>query len=151
VENRLKIRGAVTVGNLISTGNMVIGKPIVEAYRCEQIQDWMGCWINSKCMRTISKEDAKSLIAKKQILRYKIPLKSGRVSNLYAFNWLKPIEWDIIDKNGGKWVPVEKVRQAVSYLGDEKGLEWDARRKMDNTKLFCEYALSFPEEGIAKG
>jgi len=147
IENRLKIRGAVTVGNLVSSKKIIIGKPIVEAYACEQNQDWMGCWITSKCVRTIPKEDAKSLLDKHEILRYRIPLKSGKVSNLYAFNWLKPVEWNLIDKSGGL-VSAQEMRDVVSYLEEERVLTWDAKRKINNTKLFYEHALRFPEVSL---
>jgi len=147
-KNRLKIRGAVTIGHVISSGNILIGKPIVEAYARELDQDWMGCWITKRCIEAIPKKEVKALIHGHDIFRYKIPLKSGKISNQYAFNWLKSVERDLIDKNKPKLVPVEEIRRTVAYLENEKPLTWDAKRKLDNAKLFYEHALKFPEVSI---
>jgi hypothetical protein len=49
-ENRLPIRGSITVGDIIICDDLVIGKPIVDAYEMEQKQEWIGCWVSRNAL-----------------------------------------------------------------------------------------------------
>jgi hypothetical protein len=84
--NRIPIRGAITVGELIVDEGVLLGKPIVEAYEMEQNQNWMGCWISDAAFECVSKQLQDRHMNGNLILKYKIPLKKGDIKEYYAFN-----------------------------------------------------------------
>jgi len=49
----LPIRGAIIVGDLTVGGDVVFGKPIIDAYEMEQQQKWIGCWISDGCVQKV--------------------------------------------------------------------------------------------------
>lgn len=140
VKHGLSIRGSITVGNLMTSGRAVVGKPIVEAHQHEGLQDWMGCLLTDKCIAEISKKEFDKCLNNCTILEYEIPLKSGEVCKQHAFNWIKSIEWALRFKNRGKPVTREQLLKATSFL-DKNPSCWQARRKISNTKQFREYAI----------
>ena len=131
---------STTVGDLMISGRAVIGKPIVEAYKQERLQDWIGCKLSDKCIREISKKRFDEFIKDCTILKYEIPLKSGKVHKQYAFNWIAPIEYACKCENRGKPVTREQLIKVTSFLDKNHDI-WDARRKVSNTKQFREHAI----------
>jgi len=141
IKHGLKIRGAITAGDLIISGRAVIGKPIIEAHKQESLQDWMGCLLTKECINLISKEELDEYIRNWTIIKYKIPLKSGKVFKQHAFNWIKSLEWSLKFKNHGKPVTKEQLYEATSLL-DKDPNRWEDRRKVYNTRQFRDYAIS---------
>jgi len=101
-EYKLPIRGAMSKGELIISKGILIGKPIIKAYKAERKQDWIGCWIKNECISEIS--NLNEHLSAKSLIRYKIPLKvdpdeiecpqstlkgQKRRINYIAFNWLQ--------------------------------------------------------------
>lgn len=153
VENDMKIRGAVAVGDLIVSGDTIIGKPIVEAHSCEEQQDWMGCWITQACIEAVSSETLRKFVSdqpfvehemplkSRWLLEYEIPLKSGTASKCYALNWIEFVRFGLWLK--GQPTNGNQLRIETAFLDREQPERWDARRKTCNTVRFREHAISY--------
>jgi len=87
--SKLPLRGAITVGNLIDHKNILVSKEMVEAYEMEKKQDWIGCWINSRCFEHISKDAFIENVEAKSIIEYDIPIKKGIYERGYVYNWAR--------------------------------------------------------------
>lgn len=125
----LPIRGATAIGKLYISDEIQIGKPIVEAYEKEKEQEWIGCWITQDCIDRISAESREKYLRERVIVKYPIPLKDGKVSELYAFNW--PYAFNpIIDS-------MDPEKQGLLEKKPCHG--WREERKHRNTKEFIEF------------
>ncbi len=120
----LPIRGTIVVGDIIVSEGAVIGRPIVEAYKKEKMQDWIGCWITDECIEKISKNSLDDYLQRKMIVEYEIPLKEGDVGEKYALNWVSF---------------VDKSHEGIKLLDEKKSKEWCVRRKHKNTKEFIDF------------
>lgn len=138
VQHSLPIRGSITRGPLMATQGIEIGRSIVEAYKNEQKQEWIGCWISDEA---VSKLDISDYLADKSLVKYEIPLKTGEVQRRLAFNWVKSVCWKAMFENRKNDFTTDQIREATAF-GSVTASEWDIRRKIDNTKLFVEFALS---------
>jgi len=138
VECSLPIRGAVTLGPLMSSAGIELGKSIVEAYEKEQKQDWIGCWIADECRRDVNID---RYMANKSIIPYEIPLKNGKVDTKLAFNWIMSVTWKVMFANGKNDFTLQQVKNAVNFTQGEPH-DWDIRRKFDNTNKFIDFVLS---------
>lgn len=138
VENKLLLRGAVTRGEIITRSGVDIGRPIVDAYRNEQQQDWCGCWISDDCL---SDFDVTAYFADKTLVRYEIPLKSGEVKTYVAFNWVKSLVWKAKYENRKDDFEPKQVEDMINFMNAQQD-DWAIRRKQSNTRKFVEYALS---------
>jgi hypothetical protein len=88
---KLRLRGAVTFGEIYASKDVVIGKPIVEAFQLEKEQDWIGCCISEECCGKILPQIEKYSHDLNIIIEYEVPLKKGPVKKTYAFNWVKAL------------------------------------------------------------
>ena len=138
IENKLLLRGAVTRGEIITQAGMEIGRPIVDAYKTEQRQDWSGCWITDQCFSDI---DVNTYFAHKSLVQYEIPLKDGEVKTCVAFNWVKSLTWKVMFENKKNDFGLEQIEAQVSFM-NQRRTDWAIRRKLDNTKKFMEFVLS---------
>jgi hypothetical protein len=120
--NKMPIRGAITYGEVIVNDNVIIGKPIVEAYEMEQKQDWMGCWINDNAIKKVGSKLLDRHEKGKLIIKYKVPFKSGEIKECYVFNWVQlPFEGDydhgaLIVKPGHDWPAERKHINTKKYI-----------------------------------
>jgi hypothetical protein len=121
----LPLRGAITIGELMVSGDVEVGASIIDAYKREKAQDWIGCWIADECLDRIS--NSESYFNKKEIVRYEIPLKCGIVQKLYALNWLshEPFR-DNFDK-------------ILGHMASKAKNEWEVKRKYMNTHMFIDF------------
>src|SRR3972149_7120522 len=138
IENELLIRGAITVGELIVSDGIEIGKAIVEAYENEKKQDWIGCWITDHCMNKIIKNEH---LPGKDIVEYEIPFKDGAIKKGYAFNWIKSLPRKVMFANKKNDFTLEEIKNELK-LFQKKPLDWSIKRKHDNTNKFIEFVLS---------
>jgi len=123
-QNKLPIRGAITEGKLIVTNGIEIGQPIVDAYKMEQKQEWIGCWVAQACIRRISQAALQENLQEKAIVKYNIPLKEGSVKKVYAFNWVQSGPSQVKD---------------FHFLEKKKGHDWSVERKHKNTWEFIKF------------
>ncbi len=136
--DNIAIRGAITSGEIIAVEGIVIGQPIIEAFRKERQQEWIGCSISDQCL---DKEQLKEYINDKSIVEYVIPLKDGIVKNCYAFNWVKSIAHKYkIEKRNFDFGSREIIAE-INFLKSEPQ-EWDVKRKYDNTITFVKKVTS---------
>ena len=120
-ENSLPLRGSITVGDIIVSDNLVIGKPVVEAYEMEQQQEWIGCWVSRNALDLLSKEALEGHIEEQAIVEYKIPLKKGNVGKMFAYNWTASY-------------PFRKGNYTI--LNKRERIDWAVERKHRNTWEF---------------
>lgn len=95
------LRGAISVGPLTVVLNQLpsqthsfqhslFGKAIVYAVQAEKSQDWAGCMITPPAMECYKTGCAgvKSLIEKKVVVTYSIPMKGGTEAAGYVIDWV---------------------------------------------------------------
>jgi hypothetical protein len=140
-KNKLQIRGATSVGELIVADGIEIGKPIIDSYENEQRQDWIGCWITKECIKNISKQALDEHLKSKSILKYEIPMKDGKVKHEYAFNWVKSIPNIIKHRESKNEVTLEEIKKEMKFYR-KAPTEWSAKRKHENTMKFIDFVLS---------
>ncbi|MEK6647636.1 MAG: hypothetical protein AABY84_13275 [Candidatus Firestonebacteria bacterium] len=133
----LPIRGATACGEFYVSedSNLITGKPIIEAYEQERKQDWIGCWITDECLNKVSKVAYQEFINERKIIKYPIPLKSGTVREVYAYNWVTTLfkNKDIVNLD---------FLETKSFLQKRKSHEWSEERKHKNTKDFISFVLN---------
>jgi hypothetical protein len=86
---RIPLRGAVAFGATFAdpVAGIVVGRPVVDAYRLEQAQEWIGIALHNSCLaRPLHKEVGFFIV------RYSIPLKKGAtVESAAAIDWTTPL------------------------------------------------------------
>jgi hypothetical protein len=128
-ENGLPLRGSITAGDIIVSDNVVIGKPVVEAYEMEQQQEWIGCWVSKNALDLLSKEALEEDIKERAIVEYKIPLKKGNVEKMFAYNWTAScpfrkgnytilnkrdrIDWAVERKHRNTWEFINQLKSSI--------------------------------------
>jgi hypothetical protein len=101
VINDILLRGAISIGPLTVVFNQLpsqthnfqhslFGRGIVDAVQAEKTQDWAGCMITEAAMKCYETGCAgeRSLIEKKVIVPYSIPIKGGNESAGYVIDWV---------------------------------------------------------------
>ena len=135
VNTGICLRGAITKGELFAQGDIIIGKAIVRSYQLEQVQRWVGCWIDPLIL---SDDVAKELLAQQEpnlFLKYNIPTKSGIENNQYVVNWSLITGASIIFAKQPMKDAINTVFHWVSKYTDES-----VEDKKRNTVEFLEYA-----------
>ncbi len=136
--HEMPIRGATAVGELYVSDAVAIGRPIVEAYKSEKKQNWMGCWITHECVDRISKETIEELLGERTIVRYPIPLKEGDVRELYALNWLS-----LLMKGTDSMLrAIREPLKNTGFLKQKPGHGWAEERKHGHTRQFIDFIYS---------
>jgi hypothetical protein len=138
LQNQLPIRGSIARGELITSGGIEVGKPIVEAHENEQAQDWIGCCITDNSVSEIDKE---KYLRTKRIVEYEIPFKNGKVSKKLAFNWIWGIAWKVMVTTKKNHFGLEQIYDEITFFR-EPASDWTIRRKHDNTKKFVDFVLA---------
>ena len=126
------IRGATACGEFYVSNNLITGKPIIDAHRYEQQQEWIGCWITDECFKQLSKNAQEKYLEDKTIIKYFIPLKEGGVKSRYAYNWVSPTFYGMVDKN---------FLTKKSFLQKRKFPNWPDEMKRRNTVNFINHVL----------
>jgi hypothetical protein len=67
------LRGAITTGEVLLSSYAAMGQAFVRAYEMEQAQDWIGGWMDDRCVEGEPTE----LISSYLVVRHPIPLKPG--------------------------------------------------------------------------
>ena len=140
-KHNLQIRGATAVGELIVSDGIEIGQPIIDSYKDEKMQDWIGCWITNKCIERITPEALSEHLTKKSIVNYEIPMKDGEVRHEHAFNWVKPISNEIKLRKRKDKVTLKEIKEEI-IIYRNKPTKWPIKRKYENTKHFLDFVLS---------
>jgi hypothetical protein len=138
--SRIYLRGAITCGGLTVSEDIEIGPAIVEAYECEQQQDWMGCWITESCITAVS--DMNRYLEEKSIVRYPIPLKSGVVEEKYTFNWIYlfvVLDSSLSGQPGDRKDRIAAFGRSMSKWDSST---WESKRKLENTRHFLKVITS---------
>jgi hypothetical protein len=133
----LPIRGSVTCGEFYTSKDMIIGKPLIEAFEKEKKQEWIGCWIMDACFDKISQEQKKRYEVDKIVIQYYIPFKEGPVEKVYAYNWVDHAIQNPKDID-------------LNYLMEKSFLKvkvhsWREERKIKNTIEFYNFIKNIPK------
>lgn len=99
--DRILLRGAIAVGPLTMVLNQwpsqthsyqhsLFGRSIVDAVEAEKLQDWVGCMITTNAIECYQAGCAgnDSLIEKKVLLRYRVPMKDGQEVDYHVIDWV---------------------------------------------------------------
>jgi hypothetical protein len=114
------LRGAVAAGEVAWSDELVHGPALVEAYRLETAQDWIGMLCDA--------DDAHEEGCRDLLVAYPVPMKSGFVQLQTALRWNVPTSVEISQMTvGGN----------LTRPGDTLEHSWF--RKMTNTALFGAY------------
>ncbi len=151
--NGIPLRGGVSLGNLSVVGEeysnnfvvnhkTIVGEGLVNAYTLEGISEWSGCIIDEKTIKYIDNEVSKafngndtflnemdvisirSMIEKKLISKYDVPLKNLNKKEFYVIDW-RPIAPGCTDeviknsfKSHGKKIENESVIRKIENTID---------------------------------
>ena len=121
IHRELPIRGAITHGD-VTWGQLIYGKPVIEAHKLEKSQDWIGIACSPKLPRI------ECFWGWNTVVVYTIPLKFGQIK-------LGPVlVWNIprID------VLVSKTTSGGLYKEGDS-LPWEWQLKLMQTVLFSKY------------
>lgn len=140
----LPIRGAVTSGEFYSSENTITGKPLIEAFKMEQEQDWIGCWIANACFDKITEEEKETYEKDKIVVRYLIPFQSRCVEEVYAYNWVEHAIQNPRDIN-------LNYLMGKSFLQKAKAHNWREQRKIKNTIEFYNFIKNMPLWEASRG
>jgi len=119
------LRGAISVGPLTVVFNQLptrthcfqhslFGKAIVDAVQAEKSQEWAGCMITEPAMECYMTGCAgeKSLIEKKMIIPYSIPMKDGKEAPGHVIDWVNHPQAGIDTQTvNGAFAPTPNIDQ----------------------------------------
>jgi hypothetical protein len=126
---RIRLRCGVSYGEaFIDTENSIyIGKPLVQAYRLEQAQEWSGGSLTREAVERLPADAHISRSADWFLVPYSVPLKDGKTMETLAIDWTIGIH------------PHLDLRWSESHAAPPKE-EWEKRpgvcEKWRNTKTF---------------
>ena len=141
IDGRTKVRAGIAYGEayIDPTNSLYVGKPIVEAYRLEQQQQWSGAALAPSAVARLPEHVRNGEFADWWIKPWAVPLKSGEVLQTLAANWNQGIhsrDWRL------RWSPSAEDPTVKDW--EEKQ---DLCEKFANTKKFhlahchdCRYA-----------
>jgi len=125
-----RIRGGISYGEayIDEANSIFVGKPIVEAYRLEQQQQWSGAALTATGSNRIPEHIRSGQYADWWVVPYDVPLKTGATLRTLAINWT----WGFHD-------PTWRLRWSKSADVPTE-LDWqtqpDICEKFTNTKRF---------------
>lgn len=129
-------RGAIVRGEAHVDETMIVGRGFIEAYTMEQNQEWIGCWIDDRCLDGIQ-EGMIANLNSYLILRCLIPLKTGPVRSGWAVNWTVPSHTIKKGKSPEELKPFHEAwMREWKPACTEGSVSWDVRRKLLNTDRF---------------
>ena len=120
------LRGAISVGPLTvilnqlpsqthSFQHSLFGKAIVYAVQAEKSQDWAGCMITEPAMECYETgcTGEKTLMEKKVVVPYPIPMKGGEEAAGYVIDWVNHPQAGIdIEAVAGAFAPTPKIARS---------------------------------------
>ncbi len=144
VIERILLRAAISVGPLTMVLNQwpsqthsfqhgLFGRAIVDAVEAEREQEWIGCMITHdaiECYKAgcVGKE---SLIEKKVVVHYPVPMKGGREADGYVIDWVN---------NSKAGIDFQSVKGAFGPSPRTSRDEFEKiKRKLANTLKFVKH------------
>jgi hypothetical protein len=134
------LRGGIDYGKYYISDNCIAGKPIVDAFKLCNNQNWTGCCLTEHATDKYRKfyqeatEDWRKL-ADKNVFKYFVPLKSNP-RELYTINWATPIG------NASPIFTGTGFRQDIlnAFTKNNKQIKPDVIDKINNTELYVSFA-----------
>ncbi len=143
------LRGAISMGPISVYRNdlssamdnsqqTIIGRGIVNAYKLEMTQNWLGCVVDESCIATYrgyydkylnQNSDLASieyLIQQGLLAKYKTPYKTGKVKSDFVINWV----------SGNEEPPSEDLIRSCFSAHNKTADNWSVESKILNTIQF---------------
>ena len=143
------VRGCIVAGNInfkpfqiknevgiVFYNSSLYGKPIIDAYKKAESQDWAGCYIDKSAIEKVEKDVIKRFIYENKVAYYQVPLKDGiftyectirifphSINNVHFENLAKGIE-EVFN---------------IHMKGNK--IEESVKKKMTNTIKFLNYFI----------
>jgi hypothetical protein len=134
LENPCKLRGAIAYGELFvdPERNLFFGKPIVDAYKLEQKQQWSGVALTESARKRLQDSPQSRGRHPDWLTNYSVPCKDQKTIDALAINWptngiVSDLEWSL------KWSQKNEVPTDSDW--EECG---EVCEKWKNTKAFYE-------------
>jgi hypothetical protein len=85
----LPLRAGLAFGECIidPANELYVGQPIIDAYRTEQAQEWMGGAFHPSCWQRPGFRDVLCKGYERSAIQYAVPVKPGTTPLEYALNW----------------------------------------------------------------
>jgi hypothetical protein len=109
--------------------NVILGEPIVRAYRLEKEYEWAGCVIDPGCVEELDKfmDGSCPLLTGHAVVHYMAPKKSGEVKSVPVLNWARK------ELPGGS---AEAALEKIFKMHGKRTNDWSVKTKIDNTASF---------------
>lgn len=132
IQGHTKIRAGIAYGEayIDSLNSMYVGKPIVEAYYLERIQQWSGGALSQSAFDRLPEAARSGKFADWWVTPYEVPLSNGQTRHSLALNWNMGIhhpDWRL------RWSKESELPSELDWLRDSSICE-----KFVNTKKFHE-------------
>lgn len=93
-EKQILLRGGIARGEFyVHKAGVFLGKAMIQGYRLEQSQDWMGGIVDPKLAKELqsgSREEKAiwdKLVENEHLVEYEAPIKGGPAGNLWCLGW----------------------------------------------------------------
>jgi len=161
----IALRGAISNGEMLANDGMYMGKPLIEAYKAEEEQEWCGAYVVDETIDFVRSKDSKCidfLIDIAALVEYNVPFKKHNdgteMKSKYNFciNWANldfdcmfegrvfaayPFLWTEIGRFIDKGQKMSKKKQNDLYFPlDFSHFNNDIQRKIKNTQDFYSFA-----------
>ena len=162
----IALRGAIANGEMLAKEDMYMGKPLIEAYKLEEEQEWCGAYVKDETIDFVRSYDSNHiefLIENAFLVNYNIPFKNsseGKVKMTSRYNLC--VNWANFDSDSmfeGRvlaaypfmWTEIGRFLDDAQSLSQEERdnlyfpldfsrLREDVQRKIRNTQEFYFYA-----------
>jgi hypothetical protein len=139
-----RLRGAIVIGPLTVVLNQwpskmhsfqhsLFGRAIVDAVEAEKVQEWIGCTLSQDAIECYNRlERGESLIEKKVVVPYAIPLKEGKEMHGYVIDWAN-------HPNAG--IDFQTIEAAFAPTSGTTREEFEKiiKKKLENTLQFVKH------------
>jgi len=132
LQGQTRVRAGVAYGEAFidPTNSLFAGRPIVEAYQLEQVQQWSGGALAPSALNRVPEIARSGEFADWWLAKYDVPLKRGEILRTLALNWSQGIHhplWRL------RWSEASELPTPEDWKRDPSICE-----KFVNTKRFHE-------------
>ncbi|HEY0723068.1 MAG TPA: hypothetical protein VGD41_03550 [Pyrinomonadaceae bacterium] len=142
--NGMPLRPGIGFGEcyIDETKRTYLGRAIVNAYKVEKIQEWIGGALHPNCPAVEQMNQGEAYLD--CVVKYSVPVKAGS-----EFNLEFALDWTVLAQAKGPWSQSYRdniERRFLNYLG--LGLPPDGGSKYKNARTFAEQQIA---KGLASG
>ncbi len=139
VSKSFPVRGAICYGDF-SWGKVVYGKAVIEAYKYEQKQNWIGILVDNICADRFASNTTNT--ASIGLVTYPVPMRQEKIMLFQTISWKVPTFEEL-----AKYL-------TCGGLGGQPGfgkvLDWDWGEKIGNTVIYGLYLMALEKNGKSR-